>query len=577
MRVDRSTYRFDPFVLDAAQRRLTRDGQEIALQPKLYDTLYFLLTHADRVVSKDELIDQLWPGVVVTEHVLTRAISALRRALGDRPADSRYIRAMPRVGYRFVAALSTETDASPTPSLLSVAVLPFQSLPDAVRDESLELGMADTLISLLARVGGLLVRPLNAVLAVVGAERDPQQAAEHLRVDAYVDATIQLRDGRVRVNARLVKTADQSVLWSETFNEVFEHVFSVQDAIGERIASALGPRLPALVKPQRPTNENAYRAYLEARLYLSRHTLEDLQHALQRFEDAIDEDPAYAPAWAGLGETHLLLGTQGGDVQRRYEGARRASRRALAIDPEQAEAPCTLANIAWQYEWDWPKARALFEDGFRRAPQFAALHISCSDFCCYMRQSDAAIDHARQALRIDPVSPYVNALLAQALYMAGRHVEAIEWAERSLALAPDFGFARLFAGLASVCLGDSEQGLAHINKALGAGRPDLIAALGLCHAVAGHTDQAEAILGQLQQQADAVPPIATTLVALGLGRSELALAKLEECFRIRDWHILLLHADPVIRPLVKAPEVLALIARLKLPAPAVPGPASSDG
>lgn len=558
-------FRFGEFALDVGRRRLTRGEREIPIQPKVHDTLHLLLRHADRVVPKDELIAQVWPGVVVTDSVLTRAISALRRALDDKPADSHYIRSVQRVGYRFVGKLERPSPV-PQPTAPSLAVLPFRSLPGADRDESLELGMADTLISQLGRVGGMLVRPLSAVVRYATGESSAQDLALQLEADAYLEASIQRRDGRVRVTARLVQTRDQALLWSQSFNEAVEHVFVLQDVICERIAGQLAPHLAAMAPARRPTTPAAYRAYLEARLFLARHTPADLARALALFEDAIDEDPAHAPAWAGVAEAHMLLGTVGDDVASRYESARRASRRALAIDADQADARCALANIAWQHDWDWAGAARLFEDALRHAPNHANLHISCADFCSYAGRADRAIEHAKHALRIDPVSPWVNALLAQTLYMNGRYDEAIAQAEHALTLAPGFAFARLFAGLARFCAGAKDQGVADIELAVASGRVDFVAALGVCYARSGRTTQAEALLAQMRKQGDAAPPIVLALLYLALGRVDEAMLELERCIVTRDWHLLLLRADPTIRPCADVPAVQRLLARLNLPA-----------
>lgn len=166
-------YRFEPFILDVERHRLEREGREIALQPKVFEALVYLVKNAPRVISKAELLDTLWRRQVVTEGVLTRCIKELRDALDDDARAPRYIRSTPRVGYAFVADVSA---AARTRALRTIAVLPFEPLVGRERDESLELGISDALINRLSGVRDLLVRPLSAVRRYVGGSHDPLAA-----------------------------------------------------------------------------------------------------------------------------------------------------------------------------------------------------------------------------------------------------------------------------------------------------------------------------------------------------------------------------------------------------------------
>ena len=538
----------------------------IELQPKVFDTLLYLVRNADRVIPKTELLDAVWPGVEVTENVLARAISSLRKALDDSPRESRYIRAVPRVGYRFVASLDTPAPAdSDTPQCKAIAVLPFRPLSPDNRDEALELGIADALVEQLSRLPDLVVRPLATVQQVAAESADPFVVADRTGVDACLDGTIQRSGERVRLTVRLLSAKTQAMLWSASFDEEMADIFKLQDQICGRIVRELTPRLAAFASSRRETSPDAYKTYLEGRLFLNRLVPLDVSKALTHFETALDQDPAYAPAWAGVAECHEFFGTTGADAGSHYAAAARASKRALALDPDSPDALCMQAKIAWQFDWDWQRAEALFEDAVSRFPNRADLHISYSDYCCYLGLRDRSIEQARAALAVDPISPWVNTLLAQALHMSGSHDDAIRHLQWTLELSPGFSFAHFFLGLAQFTKGDLGAALAELEKAVASGRPDFVAAFGFLLAVSGQEEASRKILDEVLAAADQAPPIAKVLLYLGQGNHDAAREATRECIEKRNWHVLILKAEPAIADLAQDAGLTPLLDTLKLP------------
>ena len=553
-------YRFDAFVLDTETRLLSRDDEEVPVQPKTFDTLAYLLANAHRVVAKQELLDAVWGKVVVTENVLARVVSALRKILGDTPQESRFIKAVPRVGYRFVAEMHVDVGQSDDDvSRSALAILPFQPVSSKHADESLELGMAETLFSILSAVPGLLVRPFRSVAATAIDQADMNRLFDDFAVDYCVDGSIQQQAGRIRVYVRLVSRHGTKTIWSGKFDANSADIFEAQDAICGRIAKELLPRLDTTLHPVRRTSSVAHRQYLEGRLFLSRFTVPDVERALSCFESALDEDPTYAPAWAGIAECHDFRGTVGEDPRRCFEAAASASKRAIAIDPGTPEAVIMLAKVAWQYEWNWRSAEVLFDSATRRFPNRADVYIGYSDYSCYRKQTDRAIEYAKEALTIDPVSPWVNTLYAQALYMDGDFESAIEQAEKTLDLAPGFPFAHFFMALAQALLGDYESSLVNVERAVASGRSDFMGVLGALYALVDRRIEAEKILEDLVAAQDAVPPIAPAIVRMALGEFDAAAQDLRRCIAVRDWHILLLHADPLIAKLGAHNEAVASV------------------
>jgi DNA-binding winged helix-turn-helix (wHTH) protein/tetratricopeptide (TPR) repeat protein len=559
-------FRFGEFSLDTSTRELRRGEQSIDLQPKAFDVLAYLVENPDRVVSKTELLDQVWAGTVVTENVLSRIVSLLRKALGDDARSPRYIGLVPRVGYRLLQTVSTRpAEESRGPRHKRVAVLPFSPLEEERKDPALEVGMADVLISQLSCLRGIIVRPLASAEQLAGNVADPLAVGRALDANAVLHGSVLRRDRKLRVIASLLDVETGEVLWSQKFDETIADVFAVQDSICNRIIEALAPSLRSELHESPQTSPQAYRAYLEGRLYLNRRTQPDVETALTHFDQALDDDPAYAPAWAGVAECNEFFGTTGVDSARHYSLAKQASRRAISLDPDDPVAQVVRGNVAWQFDWDWARADRLLLAATKRYSNHAAVLIAYSDFCCYLSRADDGIEYARRALEVDPVSPWVNTLLAQALHMAGRDEEAIQQASRTLELAPGFPFAHFFRGIATTTSGRPGEALADLEVAVASGRPDFPAVYAMCLALAGREQDAREILAAIEAAGNDAPPIARALIYLVLGERDKTSQAFDDCVRMRDWHILLLQSEPLVAMAAEYASSLDIIERYMSP------------
>jgi TolB-like protein len=243
-------YEFGPFRLLPSERLLLKDGQPVAVTPKVFDTLLVFVQQHGRLLSKDELIKLIWHGGIVEEGNLTQNIFVLRKVMGESPNDHRYLVTVPMQGYRFVAKVREVYDESaqdPTqrrgagggPVPLVLAVLPFTLLNPPNGEHFGGLGITDTLITNLTKLKQLAVRPTKAILRYTDAPRDLPVVGRELGVEAVLDGTIQHLGARVRVNVQLVRVDDDSTIWADHFDETFTDAFAVQDAISERITQAL--------------------------------------------------------------------------------------------------------------------------------------------------------------------------------------------------------------------------------------------------------------------------------------------------------------------------------------------------
>jgi len=268
-------YEFDDFRVDSGRRLFfKRDGGSIHLTPKAFDTLIYLIQHTHVVLSKEKLMRAIWPDTAVEENNLNQTISALRRALGEKRAEHRYIVTSPGRGYRFVAAVNRHkmpaiaSSAEPIPS---IAVLPFQPLARDKRDESLEMGMADTLIARLSGIRNIVVRPMSSVRKYADSNLDSLAAGRALGVDSVLEGSLQHQANRVRVTVRLLKVSNGTSLWAGTFNEEMTDIFAVQDVISGQVVQALSLELSKDDKNRLTKHytqsTGAYQLYLKGRYY----------------------------------------------------------------------------------------------------------------------------------------------------------------------------------------------------------------------------------------------------------------------------------------------------------------------
>jgi tetratricopeptide (TPR) repeat protein len=319
---------------------------------------------------------------------------------------------------------------------------------------------------------------------------------------------------------------------------------------------------------RRTRHVEAYRDFVDGRLLLAEHSVSGTNGALACFDRALDIDPAYVEALVASAEAHEFLGSLGTDPAKHYARMRAFSDSAIRLHPGSARAYCSLGKVAWQHDWGWARAESLFRKAVALDGNDAEILIALSDFLAYQRRYEEALDVAERAGEVNPFSPWVHALITQALYMGGRLDEALAQGRRAIDLAPGFGFSQFFLGLSLLQLERMDEGARQIEEAMASsGRQDFVGMLGYALARAGDREGAMAILAQLDQAAAAgapIPPIAWAAVHHGLGDEEQALARFREVFEQRSWHALLLHAEPAFAGLRARPEAGALLRQIDL-------------
>jgi TolB-like protein len=271
----RHFYEFGPFRLDVTERVLTRHGQPIPLTLKAFDTLLVLVENSGHIMTKEQLLNMVWPDSFVGEGVLSVNIFNLRKALGAGESESPFIETIPRRGYRFVAqvrqVIAESASRNPTSAIQSLAVLPFKTLSADRSDEYLGLGLADALITRLSKVQRLLVRPTSVVRKYTSLEQDAAEVARRLRVESVLEGSIRQAGERIRVLLQLVSAHDGATLWAEQFDEPFTDIFTVEDQVSAQVTRALLVQLSSSEQQQlrqrHTQNTEAYRLYLQGRYF----------------------------------------------------------------------------------------------------------------------------------------------------------------------------------------------------------------------------------------------------------------------------------------------------------------------
>ncbi len=596
-------FRFGAFELDVAEKELRKHGIRVKLQGQPFLVLNRLLENGNRLVSREELRSELWPEdtFVDFEHSLNEAVNKVRVALGDSASKPRFVETVPRHGYRFIAPIeraggAPTTMPSPLPKarrglaaaaglvlaagvgflvlrstsremdIRSLAVLPLENLSGDPAQEYFSDGMTDELTSKLATIDELRVISRTSARRYKATDKTVREIGTELGVDALVEGSVRLADGKVRIAVTLVEVATDGSLWTETYDGAAADILGIQDRVAGSIARALQMELDARTRDIPPA---AFHAYLKGRHHWNQRTEKDFLKAIEYFTEASSLSPSYAEAFAGLADTYSLLSVY--NLKRPETAmptAKTAVLEALRIDPRLAEAHASLGNILFLYDWKWPEAEREFQKAIELNPAYASTYQWYGVFLMAMNRPDEALRTIRRALELDPVSLSPNENLGWALYVARRYPEAIDQYQKTLDLDPNFGQALRYLGLTQLYLGRHREALETLERARNAlsGEPEVQSDLALAHALAGEREEAEKMLGSLLKESEEryVSPFLIASFHTGLGNFEGALDWLEKAFDERATNVVFLGVDPAFDPLRAHPRFQSLLAGLGL-------------
>jgi len=485
-----AVYRFGPFELDGAEYRLLRNGVEVPLQLKAFETLCILVEHAGRLLTKDDLLRQLWPGTIVEENNLNKNISMLRKALGDCPSGHSYIDTVPRVGYRFAAPVEQVSAAGPTlvmshepppappaqPRRKSVAVLYFENLSGDCEDEYFRDGMTEDVITELEKIRELRLVPRTSMLAFRDKPAPITQVGDQLCADFVMEGSIRRAGDRLRITARLAETASGHSVWAERYDRRMEDVFAIQDEIAQSIALALRVVLTDKEKSEIekvPTsNIQAYDYYLRGRKFLYQLRSPSLEFARQMFARAIVIDPNYARAYAGVADCSSFLYMWFEATEDNLREALSASRRAVELD---RESPVTHASLglALFLSNDYEAARQEFETALGLCTELFEAYFYYGRSCFAQGQYEKAAELFLNASEARPVDYQALSLRALCFRALNRETEArkayqqcLQKIENHLQLNPDDVRAVYMKSGSLAGIGENALALEWSNRAL---------------------------------------------------------------------------------------------------------------
>ena len=453
----------------------------------------------------------------------------------------------------------------------SIAVLPFANLSADPENEYFSDGMSEEIINVLAKVKGLHVTARTSSFAFKGMNEDIREIGRKLHVEHLLEGSVRKSGNRLRITAQLIKIADGYHLWSESFDRQMDDVFAIQDEISLSIVDKLKVTLledekGALAK-RSTENLQAYNLFLQGRYSLNKNTLESLQNAIERFQEAISLVPDYAQAYAGIGYAYHVLGLLSYLPQREvYPKAKAFALKAIEIDPITAEAYVVLAVVKQFYDWDWEGA----ESAFRRAIELNPNNISArTQFAFHLLslgRTNEALAELTTAYSLEPLLDPVQ--LGLFWLRMGKLDEARVQFQKSRQLKPEWAHAHWFLGHVDVLQGRYEEGLSEIQKALdlSGNNAIILAGFGWSNAFAGKKDEAMKVLDELRERSrrEYILPYVSAKIYSALGENDLAFEWLEKAYEEHDSSLAAVLTDESLGGLHQDPRFDELLKKMNL-------------
>jgi TolB-like protein/DNA-binding winged helix-turn-helix (wHTH) protein/tetratricopeptide (TPR) repeat protein len=610
--------RFADFEVDLRAGQLRKRGAKVRLQEQPFRLLTVLLESAGEVVTREELRGRLWPAdtFVDFDHRLAAAVSKLRDALADSAENPRFVETVGRRGYRFKPPVdsvgvsggdssplgapnlpvSIEPEAKPAfrrtlsivavlavllvlgfflwhnrrqpdgnvPHISSMAVLPLENLSNDPEQEYFVEGMTDELITDLAKLPEIRVISRTSTAQYKGTRKTMPQIARELNVDAVVEGTVLRVGDRVRVRTQLIYAPADRHIWAESYDYHLSDILTLETEFASQIAAQIHVHLTnehsRTPLKAGALNPMAFEEYLKGQYFWNRRDGGGLEKSIEHFQRAIESDPSFAPAYADLAQSYMLLDAP--------ERAKSAADKALSLDPTLAEAHTALALI-YEHYWRFPEAENEYKLAISLNPNYATAHHWYGEgYLALMGRFDEADREMKQARALDPVSRIIATDCGAVLYLGRRYDEAYRELSKVLEMEPGFSEALMFRGAVLLRQGKYEEAVADLQNATRIdNRPWRLGVLGWALGVAGKRSEAAAILRKLEalSRQTNVPPWSLAIIYIGLGETDEAFAWLEKAYAERSSDLRALKVDPIYDPLRRDPRFQDLVRRVGLP------------
>jgi len=457
----------------------------------------------------------------------------------------------------------------------SLAVLPFENASGEHEDEYLSDGITGSLINSLATVPKLRVMARSTVFRYKGREIDPQAIGRELNVRAVLTGRILHVGSSLRIGTELVDVATGSQLWGAQYNRKPDDIFVVQDEISNEISGTLRLQLTRAEKKRltkhHTEDAEAYRLYLKGRHHWNRWTEEGFYKAIDYFQQALEKDPSYALAHAGVADSHVLLGWNSYLAPKEvFPRGKAAATSALQLDPDLVEGHTALAALLWLHDWKWEEAETEFKRSFELGPTYPTANHWYAEFMMTMGRHAEVMTRIKNGQELDPLSLIINVAVGWAFYFGRQYKEAIEQLRRTIELDPNYPVTYWILGLVLRKTGNYKQAIAEGERAvkLSGGSPLMRAALAHTCGPAGRTKEAFEMLEDLKKLATQkyVAPYFFAGIHVGLGEHDRAIEYLEKSYEEHSHWLIYLHIDPSMDGLRDNPRFQNLLRRVGLPA-----------
>jgi len=410
----------------------------------------------------------------------------------------------------FAVWLLRSHGSAPT-GIRSLAVLPLDNLSGDASQSYFADGMTDELITDLAQISALRVISRTSVMVYKGARKPLPEIARELNVDAVVEGTVLRSGDQVRITAQLIEASTDKHLWSQSYEGELRDTLALQNrvasAIADQIRINLTPQEQAALKNVKVVNPEAYESYLKGRYFWNKRTADGLKAALAYFNQAIEEDQKYAPAYSGLADTYALLGDWQYSVMTPKEAfpkAKAAAIKALELDSTLGEAHNSLAFVLDGFDWDFDSAGKEFRRAIELNPGYATAHHWYAWHLSLLGRYDEAIAEMSKAENLDPLSLIINADLAELLVIAHSYDESIRQSRKTIEMDPNFALAHHQLAQAYLEKHMYGEAVAELQKAvqLSGGSPTCISSLARAYVVSGKRSEAVKLLSELNKRSN---------------------------------------------------------------------------
>ena len=620
-------YEFGDFRLDAENHGLWLGDKLVSIAPKSLELLILLVRRRGNIVSREELLETIWRDTFVEEANINYTVSQLRKTLSENSAGSPpFVQTVPKQGYRFVpevkevfeTARETESPARrpaaispPTASesqvrwhfiaiillgtlfltsfaawwklsdqrglsdvpvternIRTVAILPLKTLNEDEKNKALSIGLTDSLISRLGSLNRFAVRPLNSVKDYT---ENPLKFGEELKVDAVLEGTLQQTENRLRVNVRLWDVRDGAQLWQGSFDSAEADFFTLQDIISTKVTQSLVSQLidkdREILARRETKNREAFDAYWRGRFFLEKRNAE---RASAEFRQAINLDPDYALAFAGLADAYIWQAnfTSSSDTEL-YEKAAAATGKALELDPQLAEAHSSLGRIKYSHKWDWTGA----EESFRRAIELNPNSVNAHQFygrlLTTLGRYTEALAEIYKARELDPRSADLGIPLYGILEKQGAYDEGLKVLQSTLEMDKDSGFARRGTAKLYLLKGDYARVIELRAESFpNSNEVDFAWAsmLATAYHKTGQAEKAAQMRNYLRKIAEKDPK---SLYFLALhdseaGRADEAVGALQKCLELREERMIWTKDEPRFANLKNDPRFQEILQKMNL-------------